>query len=231
MGLGFFLWGEGNVGRCFHEDSSIRIRTAAGAGPGARRAQRFPPQPALPPPKMKREKAGRGGEAAAGGESSGAAPSAPCPALRRLRAERNLREPRGGRCRGRARGMPGGMMPGGLMPGNMPGGMPGVLRPRLPGWAHLHPWCDADRGPRACAASAAPGLGGATRVLPSRGAVVYPKLGGKGAAWSGDEGEVCFKHPACVGFGIFASAGSWVRLFSRSGTLRPGCEEGVPGCV
>lgn len=148
----FFVCGE-NVGSCFHEDSSIRIRTAAGAGPGARRATRFPPQPALPPPKMKREKAGRGGEAAAGGENSSAAPSAPCPALRprRLRALRNLREPEG------------------WMLGGMPGGMPGVLRPRLLGCAHLQPRCDADRGPCACVASAAPGLGGATRVLRSRG--------------------------------------------------------------
>lgn len=145
-----------------------------------------------------RERKGRAGKRQPAGQTPApprALPALPCPALlpRRLRALRaQLARPagasgRGGPCRG----------PAGRMlwrcPQGCPGDareMPGVLRPRLPGWAHLQPRRDADRGPCACATSAVPGLGGA---------LLYPKLGGKAAAWSGDEGEGLFQAPGLWG--------------------------------
>lgn len=50
----------------------------------------------------------------------------------------------------------------------------------------------------------------------------------RGGRW---EGKVCISRPSFVGFGFLRSARSWVRLFSSSEMLRPGCEEELPGCA
>lgn len=96
------MCGGENVGSCFHEDPSIRIRTAASAGPGERshvlRSQSCPPQN-----KETRE----GGE----GRGSGSQEEKHRPERRSLPGAAAAAAPRSRNLRG-AGGMPGGMMAG-----------------------------------------------------------------------------------------------------------------------
>lgn len=78
--------------------------------------------------------------------------------------------------------------------------------------------CDSRDAPPALTCSpgamlaADPALVPAPVLRSGNGGQVYPKLGGRLLPGAGMKGKVCFKSPTCVGFGIFTSACSRVRL-------------------
>lgn len=132
--------------------------------------------------------------------------------------------PRSRNLRG-AGGMPGGMMAGWYQDASR---MPGVLRPRSrdaptrsPGAMLTLRLCR----PRRSGA----GRGHTSPLDVGEGGLVYPKLGGKAAARSGDEGEGLFEAPElCEIWDLHRCA-----LRGEAGNLprnvTAGCQEGMPG--